>query len=155
MSFWGRCGWWTPTQCNFHLGHVLWLREKNELIIPDFQRPLVWTTDQKIKFLESVALGLPIGVYCLHEDEAGYTLIDGQQRFSAIYGFVDGEFEVFGSSYKDFSLKEQRRFGTFTVFPALMLRGLSLDQQKEAYDRMAYMGTPHDPALNPFKEAAS
>lgn len=80
--------------------HGLQLRRDGRWIIPDFQRPLVWTEEQKIRFVESLILGLPVGEYTLHKTpDFKYEVLDGQQRWDAIFCYVDGKFPVFGLYY--------------------------------------------------------
>lgn len=135
---------------SFTVGHGLMQRESyGGWEIPDFQRPLVWTTEQKVKFMESMILELPIGSYCYHDSaemtrEIMYTLLDGQQRWSAIYGYWDNEFPVFGMRYSDLTLSEQRWLKQ-RPFPAIVVRGLTYEEQKDVYLRLAYGGTPHEP----------
>ena len=149
---------WMEKSCQYNttVGHLLYLREEGVLRIPDFQRPLGWSKNQNIQFIESLVSDLPIGVYVLHEsqDLNEYIVLDGQQRMSAIIDFVDGKFSVFGFTYPDCSIQDKRKF-LHINFPHYLLRGLSHDEQKDCYLRMAYGGTAHDPSLNPFKEAAS
>jgi len=124
--------------------HGLAIKRDGYLVIPDFQRGLVWTLDQKIKFLESLVLGLPIGEYCLHENtDWTYDLLDGQQRWDAIFSFVDNQFPVFGLFFKDMNLLTSRHF-KHIQFPHKLIKGLSYEQKEETYKRLAYGGTPHE-----------
>ena len=38
-------------------------RQLGWFVLPPFQRPPVWTLEQKIRFIESCWMGLPIGVF--------------------------------------------------------------------------------------------
>ncbi len=121
--------------------------------IPTFQRQLVWTTDQKIKFIESLWLGLNPGSYTVHTADyerngkakkfSGW-LIDGQQRLTAIQDYWEDKFKVFGLFYSELSREEVRRFHNikFThTEPSLWDEALI----KHLYNRMAYGGVPHRP----------
>lgn len=137
--------WCAGSEYSYTLEHGVWLRSQDRLLIPDFQRELVWTLDQKIRFMESVILNLPIGVYTLHENPGfTYGLLDGQQRWDAIFGFLDDKFEVFGYRWSALTEIDRRRLHN-TVFACRAIKGFSRDQQKEIYDRLAYGGTPHEP----------
>lgn len=60
---------------------------------PFFQRNLVWTENAKSLFIESILLDLPIGEIYLQEHENGsLSVIDGQQRLSTIFHFIDKKF---------------------------------------------------------------
>lgn len=126
--------------------HGMVVRSEGGWVIPDFQRPLVWTTEQKQKFVESILMELPIGAYCYHEaEDHGWNgeLLDGQQRWSAIYDFVDGVFPAFGLFWNDLSSIEQRMDFLGQVFPAFEVRGMTYEQKLEIFERLAYGGTPN------------
>jgi uncharacterized protein with ParB-like and HNH nuclease domain len=71
---------------------------KGELQLqPFFQRNLVWTKKAKSQFIESILLNLPISEVYLYEDESGrLSVIDGQQRLSTIFHFIDSKFSLEG-----------------------------------------------------------
>lgn len=54
--------------------------------LPNYQRPLVWSKDQKITFIDNISKGYPFGSLLLYKYEDGekYTLIDGQQRYTTL-----------------------------------------------------------------------
>ncbi|MCC6824973.1 MAG: DUF262 domain-containing protein [Acidobacteria bacterium] len=60
--------------------------KKQKIIIPQFQRTLVWSKDQKKELISSIKRGFPIGailLYKIGDDAEGitrYNLIDGLQR---------------------------------------------------------------------------
>lgn len=138
------------TSYSFSVGHGLHVRKRYGFHTPDFQRPLVWTVEQKIRFIESIWLELPIGVWVYHEDIKDcvqITLLDGQQRWDAIFCYVDGEFPVFGAYYKDLPQNEHFRFEQHCLFPAICIKSLSYEAQKDVYERLAYGGTPHEPKV--------
>lgn len=88
-----------------YLEQVLALVEGGELLIPDFQRPTRWSDEQRMRLLESITRGLPIGSIMvwrtsqeirhrvmigdvpLPEPAQGTRqyLIDGFQRISTLY----------------------------------------------------------------------
>ena len=125
--------------------HGLLLQEEGVLVIPDFQRGLVWTTEQKVRFIESLVTGLPIGEYTIHYDNKTpkYELLDGQQRWNAIFSYVNGEFEVFGLKWSDLNKDSVYVFSN-TQFPYREITGLTEEQKLDVYNRLAYGGTPHE-----------
>ncbi|MFL6373982.1 MAG: DUF262 domain-containing protein, partial [Pyrinomonadaceae bacterium] len=64
--------------------------KKQRIIIPKFQRTLVWAKEQKKDLINSIKRGFPIGAILLYkvgDDEDGttrYNLIDGLQRSSTL-----------------------------------------------------------------------
>jgi len=75
------------------------LRTVMGMILPEWQRPFVWTDRQCISFIESAWRGVPLGTYTLNMRMGspfdGY-LIDGQQRMRAIERYLSDEYPVFG-----------------------------------------------------------
>ena len=113
--------------------------------IPYFQRPLVWTQEQKIKLIESLWCGIPIGTYTINENsknkELDNILIDGQQRINAISEYINDKFPVYGKLYsevKDFH-------GRFNVgsFPQYVTDSDNIEYLKNYYNLMNFGGTAH------------
>lgn len=70
--------------------HKMFKRGKLNLQ-PDFQRQFVWDKKKASSLIESLLLDVPIPVIYLAEDRGGTLLvIDGQQRLSSIFSFIDG-----------------------------------------------------------------
>ncbi len=69
---------------------------KGVLILDDsFQRKTVWTRKQKSQLIESLLLGIPIPYLYLYEGKYGNLIvIDGRQRLSAIFQFLDNKFAL-------------------------------------------------------------
>ena len=64
---------------------------------PIFQRYYVWTEKQASALVESLFLRLPIPVIYLAEEKTGeHSVIDGQQRLTALFKFMDGEYPISG-----------------------------------------------------------
>lgn len=84
------------------------------LLIPKFQRPFIWSDDQRLELLDSIRQGMPIGSLVIwhtsdhrlrtyrhlgpfalpepRQGHGGYTyLLDGHQRLSTLYGALRDE----------------------------------------------------------------
>ena len=62
-------------------------------IQPDFQRKFVWDPGKSSKLMESAFLDIPLPVIYLYEDDNGIEyVIDGQQRLTAFFSYIDGKF---------------------------------------------------------------
>lgn len=121
------------------------------LVLPDFQRPLVWTEAQMIRFIESAWLGYDIGRFAYVENEIGEEfnklLIDGQQRMTAIFRYINDEFKVFGYLYSELDPIDHSRFNMISM-PTILIKNnrwsqLSREKLLSMYNRMNYGGTPH------------
>lgn len=67
------------------------------ILDPDFQRRNVWKSKQKNELIESVLMGLPLPIFYLkQEDNATYVVVDGRQRLSALFEYLEGGFGLSG-----------------------------------------------------------
>lgn len=122
-----------------------------EFILPPFQRPPVWVLEQKVRLIESLWNGLPIGAYVVNRvlgSPYDNYLLDGQQRITAILEYVNDVFPVMGYKFSEITDLDRRQFGLIPV-SCLETSLIDLDQIRDVYDRLAYGGTAHEP-----KEAA-
>lgn len=79
-------------------------------IQPDFQRQYVWDNKKASRLIESILLDIPLPVIYLSEETDGRTyVIDGQQRLTSLFSFLDGAHPD-GKAFKLVSTK---------VFPGL------------------------------------
>ena len=69
-----------------------WKRGKLD-VQPDFQRYFVWDIIKSSRLLESALLDIPLPVVYLTEEQDGKIyVIDGQQRLTSFFAFMDGLF---------------------------------------------------------------
>ena len=60
---------------------------------PDFQRQYVWDSVKASKLIESAILQIPLPIIYLSEEKDGREyVIDGQQRLTSFFSFVEGKF---------------------------------------------------------------
>jgi hypothetical protein len=73
-----------------------WEKEPSMLnLAPDFQRNLVWQPKQKSELIESILMGIPLPLIYVKEDERGvYIIVDGKQRLSTLFEFINNEFAL-------------------------------------------------------------
>jgi len=76
----------------------LYRKFKNGIIKldPEFQREgNVWSPKQKSELIESILIGIPLPILYIKENKNGeWFIIDGRQRLSTIFDFIDNEFEL-------------------------------------------------------------
>lgn len=65
---------------------------KNQVMVPNFQRKLVWSKSEKVSFITTLHNGYPFGSILVYQYEENiknkkYTLIDGLQRYTTILDF--------------------------------------------------------------------
>jgi hypothetical protein len=98
--------------------------KRGKLVVqPDFQRQYVWDRKKASRLIESALLAIPIpAVYISQEHDSKEYVIDGQQRLTSFFSFIDDSFPD-GSDFKLIGLK---------VFPELngeKYRDLPIDLQ--------------------------
>ena len=96
----------TVTAITSSLGNFLDVYAEGEYDFdPEYQRGLVWTTEQKQAFIKALMIGKaeiqPIFIYNPTKRKARMEILDGKQRLTAILEYVRGNFEVEGLYYKD------------------------------------------------------
>jgi hypothetical protein len=70
---------------------------------PDFQRYFVWDIKKSSRLIESALLDIPLPVvYLTEENDGKIYVIDGQQRLTSFFSFIDGNFP--NTNSKDFKL---------------------------------------------------
>ncbi len=116
--------------------------ERNDIVIPAFQRDYVWRLPEASRFVESILLGLPVpGVFLAKEaDSSKLLVIDGQQRLKTLQFFKAGVFnpkegdksqKVFklskveskqfdGLAYKDLSDADRRNFDDYVIHATIV-----------------------------------
>jgi uncharacterized protein with ParB-like and HNH nuclease domain len=83
------------------------------ILQPDFQRQFVWDKRKSSRLIESLLLEIPLPVIYLAEDNNGKeSVIDGQQRLTAFFSFIDGKFP----DGVDFKLRKLQVFNELNKF---------------------------------------
>lgn len=68
----------------------------SDIYVPEYQRKLAWTLDQKSYFIESMLLRIPISPVFFYEVEGRLEIVDGSQRIRTLAAFVRGDFQLAG-----------------------------------------------------------
>lgn len=96
-----------------------------------YQRKLVWTLDEKRRFIDSIISGFPVPIVLLAERKDAphgvFEIIDGMQRLNAVFSYLENEYDV-GGCYFDLN--------TMASTKALLDAG-ALQQKKPTLSREA------------------
>lgn len=113
---------------------------------PSFQRYYVWSPKQESRLIESIFLNVPIPlVYLAEEQDGTFDVIDGQQRLTALFRFIDGEYAIKGLDqltdlnnryFADLSRELQRRFENYTLSIVQILKESDPDVRFEVFERL-------------------
>ncbi|WJM85163.1 DUF262 domain-containing protein [Dickeya chrysanthemi] len=120
--------------------------QRQDVIIPFYQRRYVWNIEQASRLIESFLMGLPVPQIFLYvNDDDQMEVIDGQQRILSVKYFMEGYFgepdargrrQIFelkglsersafnGKTFDNLPLKEQRKLRNST------LRAINIKQLK-------------------------
>lgn len=99
-------------------------QDKKLILAPDFQREAVWTIKQKSELVESILMGIPLPMIYFFEGDGGVIqVVDGKQRLTALFEFLDNKFPLSSSlqilkhlrskKYKDLESAEQTKIARF------------------------------------------
>lgn len=138
------------------LRHRNWRAEAGEAVdgryvmgfrLPAWQRGLVWSTRQKVSFIESAWRGISLGTYSYNDAPLGSPfdnlLIDGQQRMNAIECYLGDEFAVLGWHWSEVTEVDRRVWEMSTVFGCYVTETEDERYLREYYDLLNFGGTPH------------
>lgn len=108
-------------------------------VAPQYQRRARWVTAKKSALIESFLLNVPVPPVYLAEDEFGrYSVVDGQQRLTAVTEFIENKFRL--SGLETFVEIESL---TFEELPAELRNSLSV----RPYLRVITLLKQSDPSL--------
>ena len=133
---------------------VLYNRFKRGRLIlqSDFQRQFVWDNKKASLLIESILLNIPLPViYLSEEDNGNHLVIDGQQRLTSIFAFIDGEFndgkifklsslnvlkDLNKKSFKDISNQYQEKIMCYSLRTITIQKESSKDLKFNIFQRL-------------------
>jgi len=128
---------------------------RDDILIPPFQRNYIWSLSEASRFIESLLLGLPVpGIFLAREPDSNKLLvIDGQQRLKSLQFFYDGFFNprpeeqkklVFrltgvqepfeGRTYQDLEDKDRIRLNDSLIHATIVRQEFPKDDDTSVYD---------------------
>lgn len=118
---------------------------------PLFQRELVWNIKQKSELIESIIMGIPLPVFYVREQPDGvYIVVDGKQRLSTLFDFIDNKFalgnlsiltDYKGARFSDLSLLDQNKIEDYTLTVNVIKAPTSDRVTFDLFDRVNRGGT--------------
>ena len=126
---------------------------RNRLIIQsDFQRQFVWDQKKASKLIESAILDIPIPIIYLSEEAGNKEIvIDGQQRLTSFFSFIDGKFpdgkefrlnglkvmkELNSKNFKDLDQEYQEKILSYQIRTITFLSTSNHDLKFEVFERL-------------------
>lgn len=128
-------------------------KKRGKLILqPDFQRQFVWDRKKASRLIESVLLRVPLPIIYLSEQPDGKEyVIDGQQRLTSLFSFIDGAFpdgqpfkligltayeELNKKSFPEIGEEFQDRIQDYSLRTVTLLRHSDADLKFEIFERL-------------------
>lgn len=121
-------------------------------IQPSYQRHYVWDAKKASQLIESILLGIPIPIIYLAEDKDGHVnVIDGQQRLTSLFSFIDGKFpsgkvfkltglnaftELKGKTFKELSDAQQSTIEEYPLRTITFTKDSDPELQYEIFSRL-------------------
>lgn len=117
---------------------------------PEYQRKFVWDQKQASRLIESILLGVPLPmIYLAEQPDGKEEVIDGQQRLTSIFFFLDGRFatqasfkligvnkDLNGKSFKDLDEESQDRIRGFSIRTVTFTRESDIDLKYMIFERL-------------------
>lgn len=72
------------------------LKEEGKIVIPKYQRGLVWKIGKRKEFIDTIFKGNPFGVVLVYEKDDKYEVVDGLQRLSTMKAYMDNPLDFIG-----------------------------------------------------------
>lgn len=127
------------------------LRHPEKIVIPKFQRGIVWTTKKRKEFIDTVKSGDPFGVVLVSQAKPGapYVLIDGLQRLSTLRAYDENPLEFIDENDK--FIDAEKLTAIFSVKYTLMGRPLpndsKLDKEKKTFLKRMIASIKKEPKI--------
>jgi hypothetical protein len=136
---------WQPK--DYSIRELFEMYKDGDLILqPKFQRFFVWDDKKSSRLIESIFLDVPIPVIYLAEEGNGQlTVIDGQQRLTSFFKFMDGKLKlkgllVFsdlnGKTYQELKSEQKSKFKKATLHIIVIKKESQEDIRFEIFERL-------------------
>lgn len=152
----------TSYGADFPVDAIVSRLDREDIVIPVFQRDFVWSQAQSSRFIESLLLGIPVpGVFLFKDpDDEKLIVVDGQQRLRTLQAFRDGLFgnrefslvgvadEFQGATYKSLEDSDRRRLDDSIVHATIFQQEEPRADRSSMYtvfERLNTGGTPLQP----------
>lgn len=127
--------------------------QKGRLLIqPDYQRKYVWDGKKASLLIESILMNIPIPiVYLAQTKEDKINVIDGQQRLTSVFCYIDGKFpdgkefkltglnvltDLKGKKFKDLDDSVQNQILDYPIRTITFTKDSDPDLQYEIFSRL-------------------
>lgn len=117
---------------------------------PNYQRKFVWNQKQASRLIESILLGVPLPmIYLAEQSDGSEEVIDGQQRLTSIFFFIEGRFtaqtnfkltgvnnSINGKSFKELNEEDQDRIRGFAIRTVTFTKESDVNLKYTIFERL-------------------
>lgn len=119
--------------------------DKSLILADNFQRRRVWDDVKSSRLIESLLINVPIPVCYFAEVDDAYSVIDGQQRLTAIYRYLNNEFglkslkvrpDLNSKRFHQLGVSDQRTINNRSIRCIVILKESDPDIRFDVFDRL-------------------
>lgn len=135
---------------DFTIDHIVLQFHADEFYIPEYQREFVWRDMHRVRFVESVILGLPIPFMFLADtDDGRLEIVDGAQRIQTLEAFLNDDIvlkdlerlpALNGFKFSDLPFSQQRKFKKRALRMIILEDTTTIDVRHEIFKRINTSG---------------
>jgi hypothetical protein len=133
-------------QYDFSVATLVAMMEKEEVLIPDFQRRYVWSERQASRLIESLIIQCPIPVIYLNQERNEiFSVIDGNQRLNTLRNYLADKFaltgltsypELTGLKYSELDKRFQRHINNRVLRCTVILKETHPQVKFDVFERL-------------------
>jgi hypothetical protein len=116
------------------------------ILADDFQRRRVWDDAKASRLIESLLINVPIPVcYFAELNDGSYSVIDGQQRLTSIYRYLDNQFtlkslkiraDLNGKGFDQLGVQDRRSIESRLIRCIVILKNSDPEIKFDVFDRL-------------------
>jgi len=135
---------------DFTIDHIVQQFHDDEFYIPDYQREFVWREKHRVRFVESIMLGLPIPFMFLADtDDGRLEIVDGAQRIQTLEAFINDDIRLHdleripslnGFKFSDLPISQQRKFKKRALRMIILEDTTTIEVRHEIFKRINTSG---------------
>jgi hypothetical protein len=135
-----------PKSENWKISSVI--NDRDDInVSPEYQRGEVWNNKSKSELIISILINVFIPPIIVNKTNNRYDVIDGKQRLTSIYQFIDNEFPLIWngkqiyyseSSIESILTKEQRKTLTQKALVFCVYENLNIEGQRSIFERINF-----------------
>jgi len=140
---------------DFTIGYIVQEFNNDRFYIPDYQRKFIWNEPTRVKFIESVILGLPIPLmFVADTDDGRLEIVDGAQRIQTLESFINNDLQLNkmeqlslleGFKFDDLPISQKRKFENRAIRLIVLEDKTSLELRQEIFNRINTSGKKVNP----------